>query len=150
MKLVILLLTIVTLSTQKFIANQKFSTWMVDHGMKLNNLTETIQVQQQKSFLDNSQLIEQHNKKSSDFELGLNDFAYLNKEEFVKFYCNTKMPKKFLPDRPKLQRSKTFNNYTLNNLPESFSWKELIRGVKTQGGCGSCWAFATVAMLGEC
>jgi C1A family cysteine protease len=151
MKSIFIITTLLTtLSTQKFIANPNYSTWKLKHGKKLSNLNESTQTVQQKSFLENLQIIEQHNKEVSDFELGFNDYSHIAKEDFVKFYCKTALPKQLLPDRPKLARTKTFNNFTVNNLPETFSWRDVLKPVKNQGGvCGSCWAFATMAMLGE-
>jgi C1A family cysteine protease len=41
----------------------------------------------------------------------------------------------------------------INDLPDSFDWREEIEGglppIRSQGSCGSCWAFGTIASL-EC
>ncbi|KAG5676533.1 hypothetical protein PVAND_006359 [Polypedilum vanderplanki] len=138
---------LISQSTQLFIDNPKLSTWMMENGEKFFNLSESILTKVQQSVLDNLQIIEKHNKEVSDFILGLNEFSDLDKKEFVKCYCKTVMPKQFLPDRPKLARAKALNNFTIDNLPESFSWKEHFERVKMQGKCGSCYAFSVTSML---
>lgn len=44
-----------------------------------------------------------------------------------------------------MMKKNNLSIYTVSNIPSSWDWRELTGNIKirNQGGCGSCWAFAT-------
>lgn len=74
----------------------------------------------------------------TSYTMGINQFADLTIEEF----------------RSRLNyRHPNFNGFSKHQArpnftaPDSIDWRELgaVLGVKDQGQCGSCWAFASVS-----
>jgi inhibitor of cysteine peptidase len=61
--------------------------------------------------------------------------------------CGMRMPEGWVEPRPEPDLSST----EVMDLPEAFDWRDSVDlpDVRNQGGCGSCWAFASVGVL-EC
>ncbi|KAI3981803.1 hypothetical protein MKX01_027788 [Papaver californicum] len=99
----------------------------------------------------NTLLIDSQSEKLSDgitYTLGLNKFADLSDDEFRAIY-GTGLPQKILEQvkREKNTRHQFTHENSSNSLPTSVDWrgKGAVTGVKDQGHCGSCWAFAAIA-----
>ncbi|KFM79809.1 Cathepsin L, partial [Stegodyphus mimosarum] len=76
------------------------------------------------------------------YRKGLNEYADLGHEEFVKTLNGFK--------GVRLNKStSTFMPLFNINLPDTVDWRQkgLVTGVKNQGQCGSCWAFSTTGSL---
>merc|ERR1712121_25021 len=95
-------------------------------------------------FADNLRLINKHNAEHAiglhSYTLGINDFADLTNEEFVKMYNGFVAPSNI--------EQVEFNG-VVGSLPESVDWrsKGYVTPVKNQGQCGSCWAFSAVVTM---
>ncbi|KAE9550730.1 hypothetical protein FO519_006064, partial [Halicephalobus sp. NKZ332] len=105
-------------------------------------------------FLNRIQEIEELNSAEEQFggtEYGINEFTDMTDEEFKKlllpldYYKNLRKQPTFIKEIDKDMRE------TAKNIPPRFDWREkgVVTAVKNQNGCGSCWAFATVATV-EC
>merc|ERR1712165_27945 len=95
-------------------------------------------------FAKNLILIAQHNAEEAlglhTFTLGVNEFADMSSEEFVRYYNG-------------LAGSPTSNlkvkEIVADNLPDSVDWRDkgYVTPVKNQKQCGSCWAFSATGSM---
>jgi len=108
-------------------------------------------------FNENLQTILDHNAinaidiKKGGYLLGIGPMMDLRADEVPKGYDKAK-PSLMASTARKLAqttRKLLFKVEPLSDLPKSINWRTrgVTTPVKTQGGCGSCWAFASTAVL---
>ncbi|XP_026753470.2 uncharacterized protein LOC113513681 [Galleria mellonella] len=90
-------------------------------------------------FKENLQIINEKNAEQSLAVFGITQFIDLTAEEFRQFATclNTTINDK---------KCKQYQYTDLPTAPDSFDWREknVVTRVKSQGGCGSCWAFSAI------
>ncbi|KAK1439012.1 hypothetical protein QVD17_04827 [Tagetes erecta] len=126
-----------------------YELWLARHGKTYNALGE--KETRFQIFTDNLKFIDDHNfSDNQTYKLGLNQFADLTNDEYRSMYLGAK------PDPyrriAKLQRGDVSQRYAVQSnemFPEKVDWRErgAVAPIKNQGGCGSCWAFSTVAAV---
>ncbi|KAL1315580.1 hypothetical protein HN51_017584 [Arachis hypogaea] len=127
-----------------------YEEWLVKHGKKSSNgLLSGESKNRFEIFKDNLRFIDEQNSlPNRTFQLGLNRFADLTNEEYRAKYLGTRMD----PNRRMMKAKTRSNRYAPrvgDKLPESVDWRKegAVVAVKDQGGCGSCWAFSTIAAV---
>ncbi|KAJ4962154.1 hypothetical protein NE237_022093 [Protea cynaroides] len=122
-----------------------FESWMSKHGKVYESIEEKLD--RFDIFKDNLEHIDETNKEVTSYWLGLNEFADMTHEEFKRAYLGLA---KTDSDKPRRRESsENFMYRDVTDIPKSVDWRKkgAVTNVKNQGGCGSCWAFSTVAAV---
>jgi C1A family cysteine protease len=101
-------------------------------------------------FRENSAYIRKHNSEGGSFILGVNSFADLSFPEFSSFYLQREMMEESESDLRVFSEDSLLELFESSEvLPSKVDWrkKDSVRGVKDQGKCGSCWAFAATGTI---
>ncbi|XP_057503341.1 actinidain-like [Actinidia eriantha] len=119
-----------------------FESWLVEYGKSYNALGE--KERRFEIFKDNLRFVDEHNADvNRSYKVGLNQFSDLTDEEYQSIYLGTKF------DLEVTNVSDRYEPRVGDQLPDSVDWRKegAVLGVKNQGNCGSCWAFATIAAV---
>jgi len=98
------------------------------------------------AFKANLDVIEAHNANYDQglvtWYMAVNEFSDLTPEEFRSQYLST-------TPLNSTNRLTTRVHQSVLAIPDSIDWRNsgAVTAVKTQGDCGSCWAFSAVSLL---
>ncbi|VDP76711.1 unnamed protein product [Echinostoma caproni] len=130
--------------------NEEWSQWKRVHNKQYADQLEHDRRQNQ--WTQNVVEIMQHNAQYDlglvTYEMGVNEYSDLSWDEFRDRYVTG-----FVQDvltGTNQNESTTFNVSEVNQaVPDNIDWrtKGLVRQVKNQGSCGSCWAFSTTGAI---
>ncbi|KAF5739282.1 xylem cysteine proteinase 2 [Tripterygium wilfordii] len=120
-----------------------FESWIEKHEKVYESLEEKLE--RFEIFKDNLKHIEETNKKTSNYWLGLNEYADLSHQEFKNKFLGLKISNENISR----DDDEEFEYRDYVELPTSVDWRKkgAVTPVKNQGSCGSCWAFSTVAAV---
>ncbi|KAJ3687510.1 hypothetical protein LUZ61_016674 [Rhynchospora tenuis] len=122
-----------------------FERWLSHHGLArdLDDKAKRFNV-----FKHNVKYIHEFNKGGHSYELALNKFGAMTKEEFRNMYAGSKIDH-YKALRGAKHGSGDFKYEKVESIPASVDWrlKGAVAPVKDQGQCGSCWSFSTIAAV---
>jgi C1A family cysteine protease len=106
-----------------------------------------------KNFIETLSFITKTNdplkRKPNLYRLGLNQFASMDFEELIKHYTGV-----LVPDKLEMIKSgkPVFNRHNLTStrrkiLPTHVDYRPYMNAIENQGGCSSCYAFASLATV---
>jgi hypothetical protein len=102
-----------------------------------------------KTIYNNVEKIEKHNNDARfGWKLAINKFTDMNEAEMNAYKGYNKNLGYF--KREAVSSNEIRKSYNLSALPKSVDWrtkKNVISPVKSQGGCGSCWAFSATESI---
>lgn len=119
---------------------KKFQKFIKDYGKKYESMDEFLL--RYEIFKNN--IIDISKKNNLTYEIGINKFTDLTKEEFSKKYLTFKRPYGLR----NLKMEPIMDN-EINSLPSELDWRDegRVTSVKDQDPCGACWSFGTIANL---
>lgn len=96
------------------------------------------------AFKDNLKSIESHDIDEHGFEVGLNEMSDWTEDEYKMISGQIHRPKRM---EKRVQTGE--KRLPTGNLASSIDWVKagMVGPSRTQGSCGSCWAFTTSACL---
>ncbi|BBM96952.1 hypothetical protein MPTK1_1g01840 [Marchantia polymorpha subsp. ruderalis] len=119
-----------------------FDDWMLKQS---KTYTQSAEMSTRFSiFKANLRRIDEHNSQPSSYKLGLTTFADLTPDEFRSIYLKNKFRQNV-----RTSQAPTFTYGHVDSLPTEVDWRKegAVTGVKSQGQCGSCWAFSTIGAV---
>ena len=123
-----------------------FEDWREQHGKQYASLQERearLQV-----FATNLARAEEHNRSGVAWRQGTNQFSDLTQEEFLAQHLGGY--RRVALARPANISGAAGGGAAPPELPNAVDWREegVVSPVKSQGQCGSCWAFAATQQVG--
>lgn len=123
--------------------------WMTEHGRTYRDEAE--KAHRFQVFKANADFVDASNAAGDDkksYRMELNEFADMTNDEFMAMYTGLRP----VPAGAKKMAGFKYGNVTLSDADDNqqtVDWRQkgAVTGIKNQGQCGCCWAFAAVAAV---